>query len=53
LNRRAHQYHGPYRRESITELVRTFGVSRATIYRALQATEQGENPQLVTQPAGT
>jgi DeoR/GlpR family transcriptional regulator of sugar metabolism len=25
--------------ESITDLVRTFAVSRATIYRALQATE--------------
>jgi DNA invertase Pin-like site-specific DNA recombinase len=39
--------------ESINELVRTFGVSRATIYRALHASEQGETPQLATQPAGT
>jgi len=39
--------------ESINELVRTFGVSRATIYRALHATEQGETPQLATQPTGT
>jgi len=39
--------------ESINELVRTFGVSRATIYRALHATEQDETPQLATQPVGT
>jgi len=38
--------------ESINELVRTFGVSRATIYRALHASEQDETPQLATQPAG-
>ncbi len=39
--------------ESINELVRTFGVSRATIYRALHASGQDETPQLATQPAGT
>ncbi len=39
--------------ESINELVRTFGVSRATIYRALHASEQDETPHLATQPAGT
>jgi DNA invertase Pin-like site-specific DNA recombinase len=39
--------------ESINELVRTFGVSRATIYQALHASEQDETPQLATQPAGT
>ncbi len=39
--------------ESINELVRTFGVSRATIYRALRATEQDETPHLATQPTGT
>ncbi len=32
--------------ESINELVHTFGVSRATIYRALHTSEQGETPQL-------
>ena len=39
--------------ETINELVRTFGVSRATIYQALHASEQDETPQLATQPAGT
>jgi len=32
--------------ETINELVHTFGVSRATIYRALHATELNETPQL-------